>query len=44
MIEGDFEQRFERYLDKLLGYGHFKLSCVKQSEDYKSPTWLNSIF
>jgi len=44
MIEGDFEQRFERYPEKLLGYGHFRISRVRPPEDYKTPDWLKVLF
>lgn len=43
-IEGDFELRFERYPERLLGYGHFRLSRVRPPEDYKTPAWLKSLF
>lgn len=43
MIEGDFEQRFERYPELLLGYGHFRLHRVEPPEDHKSPAWLNAL-
>ncbi|PKG81533.1 hypothetical protein CXF85_18930 [Colwellia sp. 75C3] len=43
MIDGDFEQRFERYPERLLGHGNFRLYRVKHSEDYKQPKWLKSL-
>jgi hypothetical protein len=43
-IEGDFVQRFERYPERLLGYGHFRLYRVKPLEDYKTPAWLKALF
>ncbi len=43
MIDGDFEQRFERYPERLLGNGNFRLYRVKHSDDYKQPKWLQSL-
>jgi hypothetical protein len=43
VIEGDFEQRFERYPERLMGHGNFRLSRVKPSEDYKLPKWLKPL-
>jgi hypothetical protein len=43
VIEGDFEQRFERHPERLIGHGHFKLSRVKPPEDYKLPKWLEPL-
>lgn len=43
VIEGDFEQRFERYPERLMGHGNFKLSRVKPPEDYKLPKWLKPL-
>jgi len=35
LIQGDFEQRFERYPERLISNGNFTLSRVKPLEDYK---------
>lgn len=43
MIEGDFEQRFERYPERLISHGNFILFRVKPREDYKLPKWLKSL-
>jgi len=43
VIEGDFEQRFERYPEQLMGHGNFRLSRVMPPEDYKPPKWLKSL-
>ena len=40
VIKGDFEQRFERYPERLISNGNFSLSRVKPLEDYKLPKWL----
>ena len=37
VIEGDFEQRFERYPERLISNGNFSLSRVKPLEVYKLP-------
>ncbi|NRB77616.1 MAG: hypothetical protein HRU38_02930 [Saccharospirillaceae bacterium] len=44
MIEGDFELRFERYPERLLGYGHFRLNRVRPPGEYKTPVWLKALF
>jgi hypothetical protein len=43
MIDGDFEQRFERYPERLMAHGNFRLYRVKFPEDYKPPKWLKSM-
>lgn len=43
VIEGNYEQRFERYPERLIGHGNFKLYCVKPLEDYKLLKWLKPI-
>lgn len=35
LIQGDFEQRFERYPERLISNGNFTLSRVKPLKDYK---------
>jgi len=35
LIQGDFEQRFERYPERLISNGNFTLSRVKPLNDYK---------
>lgn len=40
MIDGNFEQRFERYPERLMAQGNFRLYRVKPPEDYKPPKWL----
>ena len=43
MIDGNFEQRFERYPERLIAHGNFSLYRVKPPEDYKPPKWLKSM-
>jgi hypothetical protein len=43
IIDGDFEQRFKRYPERLLGYGYFILYRVTPHEAYTPPKWLESI-
>jgi hypothetical protein len=43
VIKGDFEQRFERYPERLMSNGNFSLSRVKPLEDYKLPKWLKPL-
>ena len=43
VIKGDFEQRFERYPERLISNGNFSLSRVKPLEDYKLPKWLKPL-
>jgi hypothetical protein len=43
MMDGDFEQRFERYPERLLANGNFRLFRVKPLEDYKLPKWLKPL-
>ena len=43
MIKGDFEQRFERYPERLISNGNFSLFRVKPLEDYKLPKWLKPL-
>ena len=43
VITGDFEQRFERYPERLISNGNFSLSRVKPLEDYKLPKWLTPL-
>lgn len=43
VIKGDFEQRFERYPERLISNGNFRLSRVKPLEDYKLPKWLKPL-
>ncbi|PKG96749.1 hypothetical protein [Paraglaciecola sp. MB-3u-78] len=43
MIDGNFEQRFERYPERLIAHGNFRLYRVKSPEDFKPPKWLKSM-
>jgi hypothetical protein len=43
IIDGDFEQRFERYPERILGHGNFRLYRVIHPEDYKPPKWLQPL-
>ncbi|MBR9793880.1 MAG: hypothetical protein GYB58_19230 [Gammaproteobacteria bacterium] len=43
VIEGDFEQRFDRYPERLISHGNFQLYRVKLPEDYTRPKWLDKL-
>ena len=43
VIDGDYQQRFERYPERLISHGNFRLYRVKSPEDYTQPKWLKSI-
>lgn len=43
IISGEFEQRFERYPERLISSGNFKLSRVKPEAEYKLPKWTKII-
>lgn len=42
VINGNFEQRFERYPERLINNGMFTLYRVKPISDYKQPKWLKA--
>ena len=42
VIDGDFEQRFDRYPERLVAHGNFKLYRVTLPEDRKLPEWLKA--
>lgn len=43
VIEGNFEQRFDRYPERLISHGNFQLYRVKLPEDYTPPKWLEKL-
>ncbi len=40
VINGDYEQRFERYPEKLIDQGHFRLTRMGPSNPKEPPAWL----